>query len=318
MRADKLDSVNYLRTIARMDQIETMRSFNRFYTHLVGALTPRFLDSEMSLPEARLLFEIARGTEPLAADIGATLGMDAGYLSRVLSRFEARGWIVRTRSAEDSRRRPIALTEEGRALFADLDRRQRDAVAAIIGGVTPAAGTLAIQALADAQALLGGATPGFTLRTFRPGDMGAIASRQAILYDEGWNWGTPMEVLLGEITTDFVRDFQSGREQCWVGEVAGRMAGSVFCTDSGEPGLAKLRLLYVEPFARGLGLGEALVEACITFAREAGYDAIELWTHTILTSARRIYAAKGFRLMQTEMHAEFGEPIQGEYWRLEL
>ncbi|QJU60510.1 MarR family transcriptional regulator [Sphingomonas sp. AP4-R1] len=301
-----------------MDQIETFRAFNRFHTRLIGALAPRFLGSEMGLPEARLLFEIARGQEPLAAELGASLGVDAGYLSRTLSRFEARGWIRRTRSAEDSRRRPIVLTEAGGALFADLDRRQRDAVTDIIGGLSPAAGTLAVQALADAQALLGGGAPGFTLRTFRPGDMGAIASRQAILYAEGWNWGPPMEVLLGEVTTSFLRDFRPGREQCWVGEVAGRMAGSVFCTDSGEPGLAKLRLLYVEPFARGLGLGEALVEACLTFAREAGYEAIELWTHTILTSARRIYAGKGFRLMRTEMHAEFGDPIQGEYWRLEL
>lgn len=301
-----------------MDQIETVRSFSRFYTRAVGALSPRFLNSEMSLPEARLLFEIAQEDRALAADLVPRLGMDAGYLSRVLARFEGRGWIERPRDVTDGRRRPIALTTEGRALFADLDRRQRDAVLGMLEPLTPGARTLATEALGKAQALLAGPPPAATIRTFRPGDMGAIASRQAILYDEGWGWGRPMEVLLGEVTTGFLRTFQPGHEQCWVGEVAGRMAGSVFCTDGGAPGLAKLRLLYVEPFARGLGLGEALVDACVAFAREAGYEAVELWTHTILTSARRIYAAKGFRLIRTEMHEDFGEPVQGEYWRLEL
>jgi DNA-binding MarR family transcriptional regulator/GNAT superfamily N-acetyltransferase len=301
-----------------MEQIETVRAFSRFYTQRIGALAPRFLGSEMGLPEARLLFEIARVEAPLAADLGATLSMDAGYVSRVLARFETRGWIERPRDAIDARRRPISLTETGRATFADLDRRQRDEICAMLAPLTPAARTIATDALGDAQALLAGTLPQAVIRTFRPGDMGAIASRQAVLYDEGWNWGRPMEMLLGEVTTGFLRNFQPSREQCWVGEVAGRMAGSVFCTDGGEPGLAKLRLLYVEPFSRGLGLGEMLVDACIGFAREAGYTAIELWTHTILTSARRIYAAKGFNLMRTEMHEDFGEPVQGEYWRLEL
>lgn len=301
-----------------MDQIETVRAFNRFYTRAVGAISPRFLDSEMSLPEARLLFEMAQADHTLAVDLGARLGIDAGYLSRILARFESRGWIERPRDSVDARRRPIALTPAGRALFADLDKRQRDAVLAMLEPLSPAARTIATEALGEAQALLGGARGAPTIRTFRPGDMGAIASRQAMLYDEGWGWGRPMEVLLGEITTDFLRHFQPGREQCWVAEVAGRMAGSVFCTDGGAPGLAKLRLLYVEPFARGLGLGEALVDACTGFARDAGYEAIELWTHTILTSARRIYTAKGFRLIRTEVHSDFGEPVQGEYWRLEL
>ncbi|MDO6413764.1 helix-turn-helix domain-containing GNAT family N-acetyltransferase [Sphingomonas sp. BIUV-7] len=301
-----------------MDQIETVRSFNRFYTRAVGALSPRFLDSEMSLPEARLLFEIAQEDRALAADIGPRLGMDAGYLSRLLARFESRGWIERPRDAADGRRRPILLAPAGRALFADLDRRQRAAVVAMLEPLAPAARSRATEALGEAQALLSGPPPAPTIRTFRPGDMGLIAARQAILYQEGWDWGRPMEVLLGEVTTGFLRDFQPGREQCWVGEVGGRMAGSIFCTDGKTPGLAKLRLLYVEPFARGLGLGELLVDACVGFARDAGYETMELWTHTILTSARRIYAAKGFHLTRSEMHDHFGEPVQGEYWRLNL
>lgn len=301
-----------------MDQIETMRSFNRFYTRAVGALSPRFLGSEMTLPEARLLFEIAQEERALAADLGPRLGMDAGWLSRVLARFETRGWIERPRDAADARRRPIALTEAGRATFADLDRRQRDAVVALLEPLDPAARAAATAALGEAQRLLAQQPAAPVIRTFRPGDMGLIASRQAVLYREGWGWGDPMEVLLGEVVTRFLRDFRPGREQCWVGEVGGRLAGSIFCADAGEPGLAKLRLLYVEPFARGLGLGEALVDACVTFARETGYTALELWTHTILTSARRIYAAKGFRLIRTEMHEDFGAPVQGEFWRLEL
>lgn len=310
-----VDSGNYARSMAGMEQIETVRAFNRFYTRAIGVLSARFLESELSLPEARLLFELAQGRLVLAGEVGARLGMDGGHLSRMLARFEARGWIERAR---DGRRRPIALTAQGQALFADLDTRQREAVAAMLDPLTPAARAIVTDALGTARRLLDGEAPAVSIRTARPGDMGAIASRQAILYEEGWGWGRPMEVLLGDVTTAFLRDFKPDREQCWVGEVAGRMAGSVFCADGGEPGLAKLRLLYVEPFARGLGLGEMLVERCIDFARGAGYQAIELWTHTILASARRIYAAKGFRLMRTEMHEAFGEPVQGEYWRLEL
>ena len=155
------------------------------------------------------------------------------------------------------------------------------------------------------------------IRTFRAGDMGMVTARQAMLYDAQFGWGAPMEALLGDVTSAFLRSFQPGREQCWIAEIGGRMAGSVFLVDGGD-NIAKLRLLYVEGFARGQGVGGALVDHCIELARAAGYDAIELWTHTILTSARRIYAARGFVLQRTEMHEDFGEPVQGEYWRLDL
>ena len=160
-------------------------------------------------------------------------------------------------------------------------------------------------------------TKPYTIRTFRPGDMGLVCARQAVLYHEGYGWGRRMEALLGEITSAFLRHFKPGREQCWIAEIEGVMAGSVFVTDAGD-NVAKLRLLYVEPSARGLGLGNDLVRHCIAFARDAGYDKLQLWTHSILLSARKIYAAAGMEIVSTEVHHEFGKPEQGEIWELAL
>jgi DNA-binding MarR family transcriptional regulator/GNAT superfamily N-acetyltransferase len=305
------------------DALATVRAFNRFYTLFVGALDPEFLGTQMSLPEARVLFEIAQGAGqggegPVAADIRATLDMDAGYLSRVLRRFESRGWIRRAPVEGDGRRRAIALTPDGRTAFDILDGRQRAKVEAVLARLTAYQRTDLVASLNAARSLL--APPeqrSFSLRTFRPGDMGLIAARQSMLYRETYGWGPGIEVNIGEVTAAFLRDLKPGREQCWVAEVDGVMAGSIFLTDDGG-GLSRLRLLYVEPFARGLGIGDTLVAACIAFARDVGFDAIWLWTHTILDSARRIYAAHGFQIADVHMHEEFGEPIQGENWRLAL
>jgi DNA-binding MarR family transcriptional regulator/GNAT superfamily N-acetyltransferase len=298
--------------------IATLRGFNRFFTHYVGALDARFLGTDMTLPEARLLFEIAHAEAPVAADLQAALDMDAGYVSRVLRGFEGRGWITRARGEGDARRRPIALTAAGRDAFELIDVRQREAVAATLDRLAPAARDELVAALKTARGLLDPAAPrGFTLRSFRAGDMGMIAARQSILYREVYGWGPQIEVIEGEVTTAFLRDFKPGREQCWVAEVDGRMAGSIFLTDEGG-GLSRLRLLYVEPFARGLGIGDALVSACTGFAREVGFGAMTLWTHTILESARRIYAAHGFEIVDVHTHEEFGAPVQSETWRLDL
>jgi GNAT superfamily N-acetyltransferase len=244
--------------------------------------------------------------------------MDAGFISRVLARFEARGWISRTRGSSDGRQRAIAVTDAGRAMFRQIDERQHAEVIAILDRLEPSDRADLCAALRLSQTLLDQeARHGFTLRTFRPGDMGLIAARQSILYQEVYGWGPQIEVIEGEVTTDFLRNFKPGREQCWVAEVNGVMAGSVFLTDEGD-GLCRLRLLYVESFARGMGIGNALVEACLRFAREVGYQAMTLWTHTILTSARRIYAAHGFEIVETHVHEEFGAPVQSETWRLEL
>ena len=300
------------------DAIAAVRAFNRFFTRHVGALDADFLGTDMSLAEARLLFEIANRTAPVAADLRAALDMDAGYVSRMLRRFETRGWIVRSRGEDDTRRHPIALAPAGRAAFETLDTRQRADVATALNRLTELDQRTLVAALRSAQLLLSDTPPTtFALRTFRPGDMGMVAARQSILYREVYGWGPPIEAIIGETSATFLRDFKPGREQCWIAEVGGVMAGSVFLTDEGD-GLSRLRLLYVEPFARGLGIGGALVSACLALAREVGYEAMTLWTHTVLESARRIYAANGFRIAEVESHDKFGATVRSETWRADL
>lgn len=304
-----------------MDAVAQVRAFNRFHTRFAGALDAHYLASELSLVEARLLYEIAIREAPLAAELCAALGLDPGYVSRILRRFESRGWIERGRG-EDARRRPVRLTDAGRARFEALDAASRDQVGGRIGHLLPRDREMLVEGLRAVQALLGGTgeagdAVGWSIRTFRPGDLAAIASRQAILYAEAYDWGRPMEILLGQVTTDFLRDFKPGREQAWIAERGGLMAGAVLLVDAGE-GSGQLRLLHVEPWARGLGIGRALVDECIGFARAAGYARVRLWTHTVLESARRIYAAAGFRVLSTDVHDTFGRPEQGETWELAL
>jgi DNA-binding MarR family transcriptional regulator/GNAT superfamily N-acetyltransferase len=299
------------------DAISAVRAFNRFFTRHVGALNPDFLGAGMTLAEARLLYEIAQAEGLVAADLQAKLDMDAGFVSRVLRRFETQNWIVRARGSGDGRRRPISLTVEGRAAFERLDTRQRAQVASTLDRLTPSQRLDLGAALTSARLLMGDRPNAFTLRPFRAGDLGLIVARQSILYREVYGWGPQIEANEAEVVAAFVRHFKPGREQCWVAEVDGAMAGSIFLTDEGN-GLSRLRLLYVEPTARGLGIGETLVSTCIAFAREAGYRTMTLWTHTILESARRIYAAHGFEIVEVQMHEEFGEPIQCETWRLNL
>lgn len=304
--------------IARMDQaIEQFRAFNRAHTRFAAVLAPRYMDSEMGVAEARLLYEIAARHPVLATELQDALDLDAGYVSRAVKRFEDRGWIARERGEEDARQRPIILLPAGRTAFDALDDTTRAHSRRQLESLGPAAAATLGHHLAAARALIEGGAGSWEIRTLRPGDMGAIASRQAILYAENYGWERPMELLLNDVTTSFLRDFQPGREQCWVAERGGEMLGSVMLADGGDS-VAKLRLLYVESHARGLGIGEALVRSCIEFARQAGYQRLELWTHTILTSARRIYAAHGFELVSSEVHTRFGEPLMGETWSLDL
>lgn len=297
--------------------IEQFRAFNRAHTRFAAVLSPRYMDSEMGVAEARLLYEIARRQPVLASTLQEVLGLDAGYVSRAIKRFEDRGWIARERDAQDARQRPIVLLPAGQAAFDALDETTRAHSSRQLESLGPGGGAVLGHHLAAARALIEGGTGAWTIRTLGPGDMGAIASRQSILYAEHYGWGRPMELLLNDVTTSFLRDFQPGREQCWVAERGGEMLGSVMLADGGN-GVAKLRLLYVEQHARGLGIGDALVRHCVQFAREAGYARLELWTHTILTSARRIYAGQGFVLESSEMHDRFGEPLMGETWALDL
>jgi len=295
--------------------ISAVRAFNRFYTRFAGALDAHYMDSDLSLVEARLLYEIANREAPLAAELQAELGLDAGYVSRILRRFQAKGWIARGRG-EDARRRPISLTAAGRAYFEALNSRTRAETAARIAGLSGGEQDTLIAALETVTHLLSAREAPWHIRTFRTGDLAMIASRQSVLY-EPYGWKRPMEILQGEITTAFLRDFKPGREQCWIAERAGMMAGAVLIVDVGDK-VGQLRLLHVEPWARGLGIGSALVDACISFARDAGYDVLRLWTHTVLTPARRIYEAAGFRIVATDVHHEFGKAEQGETWELRL
>ena len=299
------------------DAVLALRSFNHFYTRFSGVLDAHYMQTELSLVEARLLYEIANRDAPVAAELQAELGLDAGYVSRILRRFQARGWIARGRG-DDARRRPIAITAEGRKIFAELDSRTRAEVADRLAALGPTDREALVGALCTVRALLGdGAREPWSIRPFRAGDLAMIAARQSILYSEGWGWDRPMEILQGEVTTAFLRDFKPGREQCWVAERGGVMAGSVLVVE-GVDNVARLRLLYVEPWARGLGIGQALVAECINFARDAGYIRMSLWTHTVLASARRIYEGAGFAIVSVDMHDEFGRPEQGETWELAL
>lgn len=297
------------------DAIVALRAFNRFTTRFAGALDAHYLDSDLSLTEARLLYEIARRDAPLASELQAELGLDAGYVSRILRRFQNKGWIERGRG-EDARRRPITLTAMGREAFVALDARSRAKVAPYVERLGVADRETLVTAMATVTSLLGGGDAPWHIRTFRAGDLALIASRQSILY-EAYGWGLPMEILQGEVTAAFLKNFKPGREQCWIAERAGLMAGAVFIVDAGD-NVGQLRLLHVEPWARGLGIGSALVAECVKFARAAGYAKMRLWTHTVLISARRIYEAEGFRIVETAIHDEFGKPEQGEIWELEL
>jgi DNA-binding MarR family transcriptional regulator/GNAT superfamily N-acetyltransferase len=300
------------------DAIAALRRFNRFFTKFVGALDADFLGSAMSLTEARLLFEIAQAAPCVATNLQAALDLDAGFVSRILGRFESRNWIERAREAADGRRRVVVLTAEGRAQFSRLDARQRQEVQSSLTRLDTPDRHRLVSALATVETLLQGNTPrAFTLRHFRPGDMGLIVSRQTVLYTDLYGWNSNIEVNEGAVTTAFLKNFKPGREQCWVAEIDGTMAGSIFLTDEGE-GVARLRLLYVEPACQGRGVGDALVAACLEFARAVGYDRVTLWTHSILHGARRIYARHGFRLIDRQEHDMFGPVLMGETWEVPL
>jgi len=298
--------------------VQAVRGFNRFFTRHVGAIDARFLDTDANLAEARLLFEIAAQEPALASALQRTLDLDGGYLSRMIARFEKRGWITRERVRTNARVRPIRLTPAGRAVFEEIDGRQRAAVEEDLARLDPVDRDDLVQALARARLLLDpGAAAEVGIRTFRTGDLGQIAARQSRLYAASHGWGHGLEANVAETTAAFLRNFKPGREQCWVAEIDGVMAGAVLLTDEGN-GTARLRLLHVEPFARKRGIGDALVRQCIGFARDKDYREITLWTHAVLDAARRIYARNGFDCVSSAIHHEFDQPVLGETWMLDL
>ncbi len=308
--------------------VAAVRRFNRFYTRQIGLLRKTYLDSPYSLGEMRVLYEIAHGTRPTASDIARALDLDAGYLSRVLCNFEKRGLIARKPSPKDARQSHLALTARGRQAFKPAEQRSQRDVAAMLGKLSPdkqarlAAAMDTIESLLDANNAKAGpigtkADPPFTLHAPTYGDFGWIVARHGELYVQEYGWGEPFEGLCAQIVADFANNYDPKRERCWIAESNGENIGCVMLVkDSSE--VARLRLLLVDPKARGLGVGARLVDECVRFARAAGYKRVTLWTHSVLAPARRIYRKAGFKLTSSEPKRSWGKDVVAEYWDLAL
>jgi DNA-binding MarR family transcriptional regulator/GNAT superfamily N-acetyltransferase len=300
-------------------QVDAIRGFNRFYTRKIGVVDGT-ASSPFSLAEARVLYELAHHERPTATDIRKELGLDAGYMSRILREFERRKLVKRERSKKDEREKFLSLTSKGRRAFAPLDARSSRDVAAMLEGLSPAARKELVNSAQTMRRLLGDQgepkVP-YLLRQHQPGDLGWIVHRQAILYAQEYGWDDGYEALAAEIAAHFIKNYDSKRERCWIAEKDGARVGGVFVAKASEE-VAKLRLLHVEAEARGLGIGKRLVEECVRFARQAGYQKITLWTQNNLHAARHIYEQVGFRVVHQEQHHSFGKDLTAETWELVL
>ena len=302
------------------DRIAAVRHFNRFFTREIGVLREGLLHSPYSLTEARILFEIAHQEKLTAADLGRTLGLDAGFLSRTLARLEQQGLILRVTAERDARQRLVRLTPAGENAFALLDRRSRDEVAETLSDLSEEDQRRLLKAMHTIESILDKsfkfAEP-FVLRPHEPGDMGWVTHRHGVLYTQEYGWDEHFEALVAGIVSAFINNFNPAKERCWIAEMEGEIVGSVFVVQADET-TAKLRLLLVEPKARGQGLGTRLVQECIRFARRAGYQKLVLWTNSVLVEARHIYDKCGFVLVAEERHHSFGHDLVGETWELIL
>ena len=297
--------------------VDAVRRFNRFYTRRVGALRAGLLGSEYPLPEARLLYEIGHRRECTASELAADLDLDAGYLSRLLQSLKRRGLLSARRSAQDGRASVLSLAAKGRKAYALLDSRSRDEVSAMLRELPGGERERLVGAMRTVENLLEKKAPNVTLRAHRPGDIGWVVQRHGALYAAEYGWDERFEALVAGIAANFINRFDPQRERCWIAEADGEPLGCVFLVQQTNA-TAKLRLLLVEPRARGLGLGRRLVRECIAFAREKGYRKLVLWTQANLAAARGIYKAEGFVLRSTEKHKSFGARLTGEYWELRL
>jgi DNA-binding MarR family transcriptional regulator/N-acetylglutamate synthase-like GNAT family acetyltransferase len=304
------------------EQVASIRSFNRFFTRNIGVLREGLLHTPYSLTEARILYEIAHQEALTAAALGRELGVDAGYLSRILTRLEQQGVVEKERSETDARQRPLSLTEKGKSAFSVLDQRSRDEVAEMLANLSEEEQQRLLKSMRTIETILGKGkafkfSEPFFLRQPEPGDLGWVVHRHGILYQQEYGWDEHFEALVAQIVADYINQYQPEKERCWIAEMDGEIVGSVFVVQSSET-VAKLRLLLVEPKARGSGLGTRLVEACIRFARQAGYQKLTLWTNSVLLEARHIYAKKGFKIVAEELYHGFGQDLVSETWELTL
>ncbi|HZT98226.1 MAG TPA: helix-turn-helix domain-containing GNAT family N-acetyltransferase [Ktedonobacteraceae bacterium] len=302
------------------ERVGAIRQFNRFFTRQIGVLREGLLHSPYPLTEARILFELGQREDVTASSLCRELGLDAGYLSRIVARLEQQGLLEKVRPDSDGRQRLLRLTEEGRNAFTLLDQRSRDEVSEMLSDLSEEQQQRLLKAMQTIENIL---TKGFKysepffLRIHEPGDMGWVAHRHGVLYAQEYGWDERFEALVAQIVADFINNYNPDRERCWIAEMDGEIVGSVFVVQSSET-VAKLRLLLVEPKARGLGLGTRLVEECIRFARRRGYQKLMLWTNSVLLEARHIYKKCGFKLIEEEAHHSFGHDLVGETWELML
>lgn len=301
-------------------RVAAVRRFNRFYTRQIGVLTDQYLDSPFSLTPARVLYELAHHEQTTATVLGGELGLDAGYLSRILRDFKKRGLVAKQPSAADGRQSLLRLTEKGQDAFAAINTRSASDIEAMLNRLSGEDQERLVESMSVIEGLLG-APPDrrvpYILRPHQSGDMGWVVQRHGILYAEEYGWNEQFEALVAEIVAKFIQHYDPRRERCWIAEKDGENVGSVFLVKKSQT-VAKLRLLLVEPKARGLGIGTRLVDECVRFARQAGYRKITLWTNSILVAARHIYEQAGFHLVDSDPHHSFGHDLVGENWELAL
>jgi DNA-binding MarR family transcriptional regulator/GNAT superfamily N-acetyltransferase len=297
------------------DRVAAVRAFNRFYTARIGVLGDGLLRTPHSLTEARVLYELGQREVTEVADLRREMGIDAGFLSRLLARLQRNGLVARERSTDDARRQRIRLTEEGSAAFAELDRRSADEVGTVLDALSEDDQRRLVGSMDAVREVLthAPATTGFVLRGPRPGDLGWIVQRHGALYAQQYGWDESFEALVAQIVAEYARDHDPRREAAWIAEVDGEPAGCVLCVRR-EEDVAQLRLLLVDPRARGRGIGGRLIEECLRFAQRAGYQRITLWTNDVLHEARRLYERAGFELLESAPHHSFGHDLVEQTW----
>lgn len=301
-------------------KVAAVRRFNRFYTRQIGVLREGLLDSPFSLTEVRVLYELADREKLTAAELGKDLGLDRGYLSRTLQSFEERGLVKKTRSQADRRHIFLTLTGKGRKVFAPLNSRAQQEVEEMLSDLSMGEQQDLIESMHTIEYLLSGKPEPkvpYILRSHHPGDMGWIVHRHGVLYSEEYGWDEDFEALVAQIVADFIKNLDPKRERCWIAERNREIVGSVFLVRKSKT-VAQLRLLLVEPKARGLGIGKRLVDECIRFARQKNYRKITLWTNSVLDAARHIYEEVGFVLVDEKPHHSYGQDLVGQNWELVL